>query len=769
MAKKVKLYEIAKAIGIGSAELLEVCRRAGYAELTHHSKAVSPEEAEEIRKTAIKLYRPKESAAEPAAPKPAPQKKATPKKAPPRARKVLPPTADVKPVPPPKPTGTRRAAAEARPQPAGLAAEAGEKTSVRRRPPRRPPKGEETRKRTIIFKQPKRHVEKKRIEKAALTRPVSVRDLAEGIGVPASQILKELMFEHGVRASINEVIDDELVLLIGVTHDVEVELSDPRTAEDSLLESLPDDAPEDLRPRPPIVALLGHVDHGKTSILDRIRNTRVVDTEAGGITQDTGAWQVEIHGHLITFIDTPGHEAFTAMRARGAQLTDIVVLVVAADDGVMPQTTEAINHARDAGVPIVVAVNKIDRPEANPMRVRQQLAGQELNPEEWGGEVGVVDVSAITGEGIDDLLERIILEAELLELKANPDRPANGAVLEARMEPGRGVVANVVVLRGTLHVGDIIVCGGAYGTVRSIVTPRRDKADEAAPSEPVAISGLSSVPEAGDTFVVVSDLETARKVAQERANRLQQLRRRPRRHVTLETLFDSLERGHLKQLNVVLKADVQGTLEPLIGSLARLGNEEVSVRIVHSGIGNVNPSDVVLADAADAVIIAFRVHADEKVRDMASMHGIEIVHYDVIYNVTEQIRAALEGLLEPERREEHIGTAEVRRVFRISRFGSVAGCVVRDGAIRRNCRIRVVRDGEVLHEGALSSLRQEKNDVRVVETGRECGINLERFNDIQEGDTIEAFTTVLVKRTLPANGSRASAPEESRTGAPPER
>jgi translation initiation factor IF-2 len=415
-------------------------------------------------------------------------------------------------------------------------------------------------------------------------------------------------------------------------------------------------------------------------------------------------------------------------------------------------------------VPIIVAVNKIDRPEANPMRVRQQLAGYNLNAEEWGGETGFVDLSALTGEGVDSLLERIVLEAELLELKANPDRPASGAVLEARMEPGRGAVTNIVVQRGTLRVGDVLVCGNAYGTVRAMMTQHGDQVREAGPSQPVALSGLNQSPEAGDTFVVVGDLETARKVAEERDLRVQQLRRKPLQRVTLETLFDRLERGEMKQFNVVLKADVQGSLEPLMDSLGRLGDEEVSVRVIHNGIGNINPSDVVLADAADAVIIAFRVTADEKVRDMASTRGIEIIYYDVIYNVTDQIHAALEGLLEPERREERVGLAEVRRVFRISRYGAIAGCYVLEGAIRRNCRVRVLRDGEVLHDGAISSLRQEKSDVREVEAGRECGINVEGFDAIQEGDRIEAYQTVTVKRTLSRRSSRETSPQQSGAG-----
>jgi translation initiation factor IF-2 len=403
-----------------------------------------------------------------------------------------------------------------------------------------------------------------------------------------------------------------------------------------------------------------------------------------------------------------------------------------------------------------VAINKIDKADANTMQVRQQLAGQGLNPEDWGGNVGCVELSALTGQGIDELLERISLEAELLEVKANPNRPASGAALESQMEPGRGVVTNVIVQQGTLRTGDIVVCGNAFGTVRSLTDDRGEQVESAGPAQPVAVSGLNRVPEAGDTFLVVESLEVARKVAEERESRLQRQRMQPRSRVTLETLFQRLESGEAKQLNIVLKADVQGSLDPLVRSLGRLGDEEVSVRIVHKAVGKVNPSDVLLADAADAVIIAFRARADEKVREMAALRGVEIATYDVIYNVTDEIRAALEGMLEPEQHEERIGLAEVRQIFRISRLGTIAGCYVTEGAIRRNARVRVTRDGEVLHEGGIASLRQEKNDVREVEAGRECGINVEGFNEVSPGDLIECFTVVSVKRVLASRPARES-------------
>lgn len=757
MADKVKIYEIAKSIGISSTELVEICQRAGYPHITHHSNAVPRDEADEIRKTAIKRYKPKQVPVAKAKPKPSKAEKVE-KPAPEKKKKRVALTKDVRPVPPPRPVGVRGAVEE---EGAAVGLEEEKRPPRVRRQPRRREPGERITKRTIIFKQARKPPTKKREEKLEMMRPVAVRDLSERLGIPASEIIKKLMFDHGVRANINQVLDDEVVEFIGLDYDVEITLKEAKSAEDALLESLPEDSPEDLVPRPPVVTLMGHVDHGKTSILDRIRHTSVAEHEAGGITQDIGAWQVETDGHTLTFIDTPGHEAFTAMRARGARVTDLVVLVVAADDGVMPQTVEAIDHARAAGVPMVVAVNKVDKPDANPMQAQQQLAGYGLNPESWGGDVGCVELSALTGEGVGELLERITLEAELLEVKANPNRAAIGAVLEARMVPGHGVVTNVVVQNGTLRRGDILVCGNAFGTVRSMFSDRGEEVEQAVPAQPVSVSGLNRVPETGDTFIVVEGLETARKVAQERQMQLKSRKLRRRRHVTLENLFESLQRGERKHLNVIVKADVHGSLEPLVTSLGELGNEEVSVRVIHSGVGNVNWSDVLLADASDAVVVAYRVGVNDKVGEMAASCGVEIAHYDVIYNVMEQVHSALEGLLEPEQREEHVGLAQVRQTFQISRYGVIAGCYVTEGSMRRNCRVRVLRDGQVVHEGAMASLRQEKNDVREVDSGRECGINIEGFNDVQVGDSIECFDVVTVRAVLAPRGTRRTAESES--------
>jgi len=758
VASKVKIYEIARALKISSGELLELCKLIGWDHIKHHSQAVEPDEADEIRRKAFLRYRPKEA---PAKPKPRPRSAAkaappdkTPKaQRPAKPKRRLPSTRGVKPVAPPAPRGRRR---EMDAEDAGAGPEVAvpppppRKLAGRRRqrPPRTTP-DEHVTKRTIVFKEPKRRIETKaRPTKIEVESPVTVRELSEKMGVPAAQLIKELMFDHDVRASINATIEDEAVQLVGMSHNVEITLREAKTAEELLIESLPEDSPEELQARPPVIALMGHVDHGKTTILDRIRNTDVAEHESGGITQHIAAWQVRVDDHTLTFIDTPGHEAFTAMRARGARVTDIVVLVVAADDGVMPQTIEAISHARAAEVPIVVAINKVDRPDADIERVLRQLAEQDMTPEPWGGDVGCVEVSGLTGQGIHDLLERIILEAELLEVDANPSRRATGAVIEARMEVGRGPLTAVVVENGTLRRGDIIVCGNAFGTVRALYDDRGRALQDAGPARPVEISGLNRVPEAGDMFVVVESLEQARKVAEERHRQIQKRKVRPRHHVTLENLYQSLQLGRSRHLNIVLKADVQGSLAPLLGGLAELGNEDVSVKLVHSAVGQVNTSDILLADAADAVVLAFRVPVDERIREMASAQGIEIREYDVIYHLTEDVKDSLEGLLTPEQHEEVVGRAVVRQTFQISRFGRIAGCLVTEGSVRRNCTVRVVRGGEVIHEGTMASLRQEKNDAREVARGRECGINLTGFNDIQVDDVIECVVTVQVKRTL---------------------
>ena len=772
MSDNVKIYEIARQLGISSTDLVEICQKSGYDDITHHSNAVPPEQAEEIRRTAIKKYRPKEqkptrgggrkrrkkkkeeeAAKKAAAAEEKKKKKEEQEKKKKKAKKKekkskAPSIEEVTPVAPPAPRGKSapkqgEAEKEKKREKSG-----GKKRKKSGRRGGKKGEDEKIKKRTIVFKEAKKPPKKKKEDKIEMTPPVTVRDLSERLGISAADILQNLMFEHNVRANINQSLDQELVELVGMENDVEITFKQPKTAEERLFEQLPEDKPEELKPRPPVIAMLGHVDHGKTTILDRIRHTNLVEAEDGGITQDIGAWQIDYDGHVLTFVDTPGHEAFTEMRARGAQVTDIVVLVVAADDGVMPQTEEAIDHARAAGVPLVVAVNKIDKPEADPMAVRRQLATAGLNPEEWGGETGCVDLSALQGEGIDELLERISLEAELLELQANPDRPAQGVVLEAEMQEGLGVVANVIVQNGSLRKGDPMLCGSAFGRVRTMFNQAGDEVGEANPSDPVALSGLNEVPDAGVKFLVVEDLDMAREIADERREEMKTRRVSPRDHVTLENLYDRLAEGESRQLNVVLKGDVQGSLEPLVSSLEGLNTEEVNVDILHEGIGNISESDVLLADASDAIIIAFRVGVDDRARELAEQRGVQIRDYRVIYNAVQEVRQALEGMLEPEKKEERLGVAEVRAVFEISRVGTVAGCYVVDGVVKRDAKARVRRDGEVVYEGDIGSLRRGKNDIKEAERGYECGVNIKGFNDVKVGDAIECFQIREIKRTL---------------------
>jgi len=509
------------------------------------------------------------------------------------------------------------------------------------------------------------------------------------------------------------------------------------------------DRPEDLTARAPVVTFLGHVDHGKTSLLDTIRNTGVAAHEVGGITQKLGAYKVSSDKGEVVFLDTPGHEAFTRMRSRGAHITDVAVLVVAADDGVMPQTLEAINHAKDAGVPIVVAINKCDLPTANPMRVKQQLAGHGLNPEEWGGQTIMVEVSATTGEKLKDLIEMLGLEAELLELKANAAKPALGTVLEASMSPGRGVVATFLVQDGSLKRGDIVLAGDTFGRIKNMFDDQGRGVTNAPPATPVQVTGLSSVPEAGDRFQVVDDLSRARTVALDRQRKTRLAALAQRRHVTLDTLFEDLKEGETKDLRVVLKADSMGSIEALDQMLANLGSEEVRERVIHNAVGAITESDVLLADASDAIIIGFSVSPEDRARTLAHERGVQIRLYQIIYQVSEDIHKALEGMLDAEKLEEISGHLEVRRIFRISRIGAIAGCYVTDGAIERTNRVRLIRDGiVVLADAALEGLRRVKDDVREVREGFECGVKISGFDDIKEGDVIEAFRIVERRRTL---------------------
>jgi len=585
--------------------------------------------------------------------------------------------------------------------------------------------------------------------KVTVELPITVKSLSAALGVKASDIIKHLLLQDQV-VTINSTLGEEQAMEVALAHDIEIETRAER-APAQVIEELEsrDDPPESLRPRPPVVTFLGHVDHGKTSLMDHIRETRVAEGEAGGITQHIGAYRVPISDRWVTFLDTPGHEAFTAMRARGAQVTDVVVLVVAADDGVMPQTEEAINHAKAAEVPIVVAINKCDLPQADPDKVRRQLTQYELLAEEWGGQTICVETSAVTGQNIDRLLESLLLEAEILELQANPDREAIGTVVEGELTEGMGPMATLLVRKGTLRPGDVVLAGMAHGKIRVMHDEAGHDMPEAGPAVPVRVAGLADVPSAGDKFYVLEDGGLAKDLADERSRLARESelaeQRRPR---TLEAVFEQMTEAQVNELNVIIKADVQGSLEALRENLEKIEHPEVRVRVIHGGVGGINESDVLLADASDAIIIGFNAVPDLTARALAVERGVDIRQYSVIYHVTEDVRKALEGLLAPEEKENRLGEAEILNIFKISRVGTIAGCRVTDGVIQRNAKIRVVREGLVLYEGQIDSLKRYKDDVREARSGTECGIHLEKFNDVKVGDRFEAFEVVSVARTL---------------------
>jgi len=600
------------------------------------------------------------------------------------------------------------------------------------------------------FKVPRRApVRPVKPEKVVLQSPVDVKEFSQATGIKSNAIVRKLM-EIGVMANVNQVLDDETVETLGAEFDITVDLQKGWRPEEEL-KKLDEAAARSskVEPRPPVVALLGHVDHGKTSLLDRIRHSDVTSQEFGGITQHMGAYGVTTDsGHVVTFLDTPGHEAFTEMRARGANLTDIVILVVAADDGVMPQTVEAINHAKAANVPMVVAINKIDRPDSQPERVKRQMTNYGLVPEDWGGDVITVPVSAITGDGVVSLIEMVALQAEIMELKAPVDGPAIGYVIEARRTEGRGIVASVLVKSGTLRVGDIMVAGPAHGRLRLMTDERGLNIDEAGPSVPVEVSGFADAPDAGERFYVVEDLQKAREIASTRAEQRQVGSRFVRQRVSMENLFESMQQAGAEELNLVLKADVQGTLEVLNRTLADMSVPEVQVNVIHSGIGSINDSDVLLADASNAILVGFNVLVESSARSEAERGGIEIRTYNIIYRLIEEMKAALEDRLAPEIREVVRGHAEVRDLFRISKIGTIAGCRVTDGVIPRRASIRVSRDGAVVYEGQIENLKHFKEDVREVREGFECGIKIAGYDDIKVGDVLEAFETEEIQRKL---------------------
>ncbi|RST75519.1 translation initiation factor IF-2 [Siminovitchia acidinfaciens] len=582
-------------------------------------------------------------------------------------------------------------------------------------------------------------------EKITFIESLTVAELAKKIHREPSEIIKKL-FMLGVIATINQELDKDAIELICAEYGVEVEEEIQIDKTDLEIYFEEEDNDQELTERPAVVTIMGHVDHGKTTLLDSLRNTKVTAGEAGGITQHIGAYQIEANDKKITFLDTPGHAAFTTMRARGAKVTDITILVVAADDGVMPQTVEAINHAKAAEVPIIVAVNKIDKPTANPDRVMQELTEHGLVPEDWGGDTIFVPISALQGEGIDSLLEMVLLVSEVEELKANPKRPALGTVIEAQLDKGRGSVATLLVQDGTLKVGDPIVAGNTFGRVRAMVNDIGRRVKEAAPSTPVEITGLSDVPQAGDRFVVFSDEKTARQVGEARAQQALQVLRGESSRVSLDTLFEQMKQGEMKELNVIIKADVQGSAEALAASLRKIEVDGVNIKIIHSGVGAINESDITLAAASNAVVIGFNVRPDVNAKRAADSEGVDIRLHRIIYKAIEEIEAAMKGMLDPEYEEKVIGQAEVRQTFKVSRIGTIAGSYVTDGKITRDSGVRLIRDGIVIYEGEIDDLKRFKDDVKVVNQGYECGITIRNFNDVKEGDVIEAFLMEEVER-----------------------
>ena len=575
---------------------------------------------------------------------------------------------------------------------------------------------------------------------------ISVADLAHKMSVKATEVIKALM-KMGSMVTINQVLDQDTAMIVveEMGHQaVAAKLDDP----DAFLADVVEHVDVEAKPRAPVVTVMGHVDHGKTSLLDYIRRSRVASGEAGGITQHIGAYHVETPRGMITFLDTPGHEAFTAMRARGAKATDIVILVVAADDGVMPQTREAINHAKAAGVPIVVAITKVDKPEANPDRVKQELVAEEVVPEEYGGDSPFVPVSAKSGQGIDDLLEQVLLQAEVLELTAPVETHAKGLIIEARLDKGRGVVATMLVQQGTLNKGDVVLAGSVFGRVRAMLDENGKNIDAAGPSIPVEILGLSEVPAAGEEAMVLGDERKAREIALFRQGKFREVKLARQQANKLESMMEQMTEGEVKTLPLIIKADVQGSQEALVHSLQKLSTNEVRVNVIHAAVGGITESDVNLASASKAVIIGFNVRADANTRKIAEGLDVDIRYYNVIYDAVDEVKAALSGMLSPERKEENLGLVEIREIFRVPKIGAVAGCMVLEGIVKRNCRVRLLRDNIVLHDGELDSLRRFKDDVKEVREGFECGLSLKNFNDIQVGDKLEAYEILEVARTL---------------------
>jgi translation initiation factor IF-2 len=747
---KKRVHEIAKANGLTSKEVIAALKKAGI-EVTAAASSVE----EDVARKALAggdgshATQPQPSAKTAPAKQPAAKPAATATKAP--AKEPAKGAAEAKPVRPVRAEGgaTASTSGQKKRRRVVIDSQASRRDDMRQAPPPRPPRRRGGRRRRPLLEEPVEKPQVEEVEPEALKIPsgATVREVAETLGVGSAEVIKKLM-GMGEMATLTQTLSDETVQALAKELDQKVEVVS--AAEEEVEEPTYEDSEDELAERPPVVTIMGHVDHGKTSLLDAIRETEVVAGEAGGITQHIGAYQVHRNGKTISFIDTPGHEAFTAMRARGAQVTDIAVIVVAADDGVMPQTVEAIDHAKAAEVPILVAINKVDLPSANPDKVKGELANQELTPEDWGGDTVFTNVSAKTKEGLDDLLEMILLVAEVEELKANPEAPASGTVIESDLDPGRGPVATVLVQRGTLHVGDALVAGPQWGKVRAMQDYTGARLDEAGPGDPVEVLGFDGVCEAGERVEVVENERRARQLANERGQRLktEQLARRQARKVSLEEVFAKATEGELNELNIVLKGDVSGSLEALQDEIAKLPQDQIVVNVIHAAAGGINESDVMLAAASDAVIIGFNVRPLAEARKAAEREGVEIRTYSVIYKITEDLRGAMEGMLEPEEVEETLGQAEVKELFKASRVGTIAGCQVTDGKVARGAAVRLVRDGTVVWTGRIGSLRRFKDDVAEVEEGLECGIVLEGFQDVKVDDVLEVFETKQIEKTL---------------------
>jgi translation initiation factor IF-2 len=766
---------LAKELGVTSEEMLKRCKQLGM-KAGNRLAGLSAEEAAALRQKLPAGA--KKVPAAPGAPKPAtrvtPKTPPAPQKPQPVAAAKVATPPHAAPAPPGKlkipegPEEIRAAAAHKRRRGRSGSAEEDDqmlpdtvKVLGRYIPPSSIPRYPRRGMRRQRARAPRRPSTKPLAEKTAireLRAPMSVKDLSSALGIKANQILLKLM-AHGAMFTVNVLLDAEQMRLALKEFGLDIAVLEAVTAETAVTDiEQVTDRPEDLQPRVPVVTFLGHVDHGKTSLLDCIRKTDVAAHEYGGITQHIGANRVTVGGKTVVFLDTPGHEAFTDMRARGANVTDLAVLVVAADDGVMPQTEEAIDHARAANVAIVVAINKCDKPEANPTRVRQELTKLGLQPEEWGGDTVMVDVSAVTGKGVDDLIEMLALVAELKELKANPKKPARATVLDAAMSGSRGPVATALVQDGTLRVGDVIVCGAAFGRVKALYDDRDRPLKEAGPSWPVAVVGLTELPQAGDRLIVLDDFQKARAIAEERRHKARESVMTHREHVSLENLFTSIEAGRVRELQLIVKGDVRGTIDAVQKVLGSIVSPEVKLHVLRASVGAISTSDVLLADASDALVVGLNVVPDSAARALAEQKGVAIRTYNVIYRVKEEIERALSGMLKPEERETIGGHAEVRKVFRISRVGNVAGCYVRDGTVLRSHRVRLVRDGTVVFTGRIASLRREKEDIKEAREGFECGIRIEGYDDVKIGDVIESFLIEKIARTLGSSQGGAAAP-----------